>query len=320
MKEAVLGFDTSNYRTSVAAVTPDGEMLLDLRQLLPVEQGKRGLRQSDALYLHLKQLAGMSERIRTELKGVRIVCAAASVAPRGRPESYMPVFEAGSTMGKLTAAFLNIPFVPTDHQRGHIRAAIMGTPLEMKAGFMALHLSGGTTDLLAVRGNEISELGGSADLHAGQLVDRIGVALGLSFPAGPEMELLAEKGSAGALIGCSMERNDLICHFSGAETKAIGWIQSDIMSRENIAREIYDLLARTIARMLTAGKKETGIREALLCGGVASSDLFRRILLERLDRNRAGIHVFFGDPVFCGDNAAGVALIGADNIRENAVG
>ena len=319
MREVILGIDTSNYRTSVAAVTTEGEILLDLRQLLPVEPGKRGLRQSDAVYLHLKQLTAMSGEIRAKLEECRIICVCASMTPRNRADSYMPVFEAGSTTGQLIAASLNVPFLPTDHQCGHIRAARAGTPLEAKTDFLALHLSGGTTDLLAVRGNEINEIGGSADLHAGQLVDRIGVMMGLKFPAGPELEQLAEKGSSHALIGCSMEKNGLICHFSGAETKALGWIQSGSIGREDIACEIFDLLARTIARMLQAGKNESGLEDALLCGGVASSALFRGMLLERLNRNRTGIRVFFGDPMYCGDNATGAALIGADRIRENSV-
>ena len=311
----VLGLDTSNYRSSLAAVSSEGEILLNRRELLPVEQGKRGLRQSDALYLHLKQLKAMDASLREALRGRKVVTVAASVAPRSRPDSYMPVFETGETLGRLLAAAMEVPFFPTSHQMGHLRAARRGTALEREKSFLALHLSGGTTDLLAVRGAEITPLGSSQDLHVGQLVDRVGVAMGLPFPAGPELERLAERGCSRALLGCSMADGDLSCHFSGAETKALSWISAGALSPEDIAREVYDLMARTIARMLLAGRRSAGLDHALLFGGVASSALFREMLEERLSRVGEAPEVCFGDPDLSGDNAVGVALIGADEYK-----
>ena len=320
MMDAVLGLDTSNYRTSIAAVDMEGKILLNQRKLLPVAIGERGLRQSDAVYLHLKQLKEMEPFIRHALDGIRIAAVAASTAPRGREDSYMPVFEVGDTVGRLVAASAGIPFFRTDHQQGHLRAARKGTSLEGSDAFLALHLSGGTTDLLSFHAGRVTELGGSLDLHAGQLVDRIGVAMGLPFPAGPELERLAEQGSCTALLGCSMAGEDLQCHFSGAETKALSWIREKKMPPENIALEVYDLLARTIARMLAAGKRVTGFRNALICGGVASSALFRRMLAERLARKEPDMKAVFGDPALSGDNAVGVALIGLDAYsRQNVV-
>ena len=316
----VLGLDTSNYRSSLAAVSLEGEILLNRLELLPIEQGKRGLRQSDALYLHLKQLKGMDAALREALGGRRIVAVAASAAPRSRPDSYMPVFEAGETLGRLMAAVLEVSFFPTSHQLGHLRAARRGTALEGERDFLALHLSGGTTDLLAVRGTEVTQLGSGLDLHVGQLVDRVGVAMGLPFPAGLELEKLAERGHSRALLGCSMAGGDLSCHFSGAETKALSWIREGKMSPEDTAREIFDLIARTIARMLLAGRRAAGLDRALLCGGVASSSLFRAMLEDRLSRCGAAPEVCFGDPDLSGDNAVGGALIGADEYRNNTGG
>ncbi len=311
-ERVILGLDTSNYRTSMAVVTPGERILLNERRLLSVDSGQRGLRQSDAVYLHLKQIKRMEDLVWDALSGKRLEAVAASRAPRGTEDSYMPVFEVGETVGRLLAAAHGVPFVATDHQRGHLRAAQIGTPLNQAAHFLAMHLSGGTTDLLAVHGQNILSLGTGMDLHAGQLVDRIGVAMGLPFPAGPELEKLAVRGQARGLLGCSMEKDDLCCHLSGAETKALGWIREGRMSGEDIAREVYDLLARTAARMLSAGLRKTGLREALVFGGIASSPLFRRMLKERVDKAGRGPEIFFGDPELSGDNAVGVAMIGAD--------
>ena len=317
-KPAVIGFDTSNYRTSAAVVTLDGEILADYRELLPVSEGERGLRQSEAVFAHIRQLRNCEELIRSRAGEFMIEAVAASVKPRDGEESYMPVFQVGHTAGCVLAAALNVPFYETTHQRGHLAAAQHGTSLEDAEQMLALHLSGGTTDLLEVDRERIRLLGGSADLHAGQLVDRAGVALGLPFPAGEALEALAVRGRSEGRLGCSLEAGDLTCHLSGAETKVQEWIRKAEISREDIAREIYDLLARTIVRMLRAGSRETGITRALVTGGVASSPLLRQLLEERRQKTNGCPEMVFGKPERSGDNAVGVALIGVKRLERTS--
>ncbi len=309
MNGTVLGIDTSNYRTSLALVSEEGEILLNIRELLPVPTGERGLRQSEAVFAHLRQLSAAADQLRRVSRG-SIAAVAASTAPRDGTESYMPVFVAGASFGRLTAAALGVPFVGTTHQRGHLSAAKAGTALDRTEEYLAIHLSGGTTDLLDVRSEAVRQIGGSLDLHAGQLVDRTGVALGLSFPAGPELEELAMQGKSESRLGCSMAENDLNCHFSGAESQVQRWIRERVLSPEDTAREVYDLLARTVLRMLAAGSRKTGHRTALVTGGVASSELFRTMLRRRAEGNRQAPEIIFGKPEMSGDNAVGVALIG----------
>ncbi len=316
-RAAVVGFDTSNYRTSVAAVTLDGEILVNYRELLPVPKGERGLRQSDAVFAHIRQLRDCESLLRTALRGARIAAVAASTKPADGETSYMPVFQAGYTAGNLLAAFLDVPFYETTHQRGHLSAALHGTKLEDCEQLLAIHLSGGTTDLLVADTDSVTRIGGSADLHAGQLVDRAGVEMGMGFPSGEELEALAVRGKSEGRLGCSMEDNDLTCHLSGAETKVRQWIREGSLSREDIAREIYDLIARTLIRMLRAGKEKTGIGSALITGGVAASDLLRHIMAERYAKARGCPELVFGKPEMSGDNAVGVALIGARRIIQN---
>ena len=162
---------------------------------------------------------------------------------------------------------------------------------------------------------KVVQIGGSADLHAGQLVDRAGVAMGLPFPSGEELEKLALRGKSEGLLGCSLDKGDLTCHLSGAETKVQQWIQAGTMPREDIAREIYDLLARTLARMLKAGAEKTGLKKALVTGGVAASALLRQLLEERRLKTRGCPEIVFGKPEMSGDYAVGVALIGAKRLK-----
>ena len=310
-KQAVIGFDTSNYRTSVAAVTLDGEILVNHRELLPVTDGERGLRQSDAVFAHIRQLRNSEAALREALHGADIAAVAASTKPRDGEASYMPVFQVGHTAGNLLAASLDVPFYETTHQRGHLAAALYGTRMEGQERLLAVHLSGGTTDLLVMDREKVEQIGGSADLHAGQLVDRAGVAMGLGFPSGEELEALAVRGHSEGRLGCSLDTGDLTCHLSGAETKVQQWIREGILSREDIAREIYDLLARTLVRMLKAGAEKTGLRCALVTGGVAASGLLRQMLEERRAKTRGCPELVFGRAEMSGDNAVGVALIGA---------
>ena len=304
----VLGLDTSNYRTSAALISTDGQVQMNYRELLPVSPGERGLRQNEAVFAHLKQLGAAGDMLRQAGDG-QIAAIGASVAPRDGNDSYMPVFQAGASFGKLMAAMLHIPFVATTHQRGHLAAAALGTELEEADRYLALHLSGGTTDLLEVREEAVHLIGGSLDLHAGQLVDRAGVALGMRFPAGPELEALAQRGKSKSLLGCSMCNDDLSCHLSGAESQVQRWIRAQEQAPEDIAREIYDFLARTVSRLIIAGQKKTGLGSVLITGGIASSALFRKMLAERIAGRGGAPRLFFGKPELSGDNAVGVAFI-----------
>jgi len=315
MTEVVLGIDTSNYRTSLAAVDPEGNILINIRKLLPVQQGGRGLRQSDAVFLHLRQLTLAEDALRLLRRdGYKPSAIAVSDRPRDGEDSYMPVFQAGITAAVMIAGALDIPLYRTTHQRGHLAAAAKGTVLEGREKYLAVHLSGGTTDLLAVQPDRIDRLGSSLDLHAGQLVDRVGVSMGLSFPAGPELETLALGGTSEGRLGASMADGDLSCHLSGAESQAQRWIQDKTVSRADCAREIYDVLARTVSRMISAGSRKTGLREVLVTGGVAGSELFREMLAERCSRLRGTPEPFFGDRALSGDNAVGVALTGLQRL------
>ena len=306
-----LGFDTSCYTTSAAAVNENGEVIAFSRLLLPVEQGQRGLRQSEAVFAHVRQMPMVMDGMREALQNTQIVAVCASSKPRDEENSYMPVFTVGLGHARVMADALDVPLFETSHQQGHVAAGLIGTQMPDEP-FVALHLSGGTTEMLYCSGEKLTLLGGSADLHAGQLVDRIGVALGLGFPAGPALEKLAieYEGQRESLLPVSMEKDGLNCHLSGVETKAQQWIREGKMSPEQIAAEVFDLLARTVARLLAAACEKTDCRCALVVGGVASSTLLRQQLVKRLNKQRKRIAVYFGEPKYSADNAAGVAAIG----------
>jgi N6-L-threonylcarbamoyladenine synthase len=306
---AAIGIDTSCYTTSAAAVTESGEVGGFQRKLLPVQQGTCGLRQSEAVFAHLKQLPELMERLMAEIGDTEICAVAASVAPRDAEGSYMPVFTVGGNFGRAAASLLGVPFFGTSHQAGHILAGQIGNP-PLGQPFVAVHLSGGTTESLLCENGKITLLGQSLDIHAGQLLDRLGVAMGLAFPAGAALEELAMKGKASALLPVSMADGDLDCHLSGAETQCKRWLEGGETPRETIAAEIFDFLARTVSRMVAAACEKAGARQALIVGGVASSVILRKQIPLRLTKLGCMAEIVFGKREYAADNAAGVARYG----------
>ena len=310
MKVAI-GFDTSCYTTSVAAVDSEGNVVTSQRLLLPVVSGQRGLRQSEAVFAHVRQLPQLTKAASGFLGGSTICAVAAATAPRDEEGSYMPVFRVGESHGKTLANMLHIPFFGFSHQQGHIAAGQLGIGA-LPERFVAMHISGGTTEVLQSNGGTLTLLGGTKDLHAGQLIDRVGVAMGLAFPAGPALEAFAMQGitTVRALLPASLSRNDLDCHLSGAETQCQQWIARGEPGNSQIAAEVFDMLARTIARMLAAGCSKAGVSHALVVGGVASSHLLRELIRNRLAKNGAPVTVHFGQAQYSADNAAGIAWLG----------
>ena len=315
--KAVLGIDTSCYTTSAALVSASGRLIASSRRLLTVDAGERGLMQSEGLFQHVKNLPDMIADVMEKAPQAEIVAVCASTRPRPAQDSYMPVFRAGESQARAAAALLRVPFYPVSHQEGHVRAAMVDSNIDAKQPFLALHLSGGTTEILLCNQDELSLLGGSLDLHAGQLVDRAGVRMHLPFPAGPSLEKLAMAGKerVKGLIGVSIKGVD--CNMSGAENKIMRWMEEGTMTQEEIAAEVFDFLCRTIERQIEAACEATGCRQALLAGGVASSTLLREMLEKRAKKRRLNCRLCFARPELSGDNAVGVALLGAGMFRED---
>ena len=310
-----IGIDTSCYTTSAAACGENGAILAARRKLLPVPPAKQGLRQSEAVFAHVKQLPEVVQQLKEEIGDAEICAVAASVTPRDAQDSYMPVFTVGKNFGMAAASLLGVPFFGTSHQAGHILAGRIGNP-PLHEPFVAVHLSGGTTECLLCEGDAVSLLGRSLDIHAGQLLDRLGVAMGFGFPAGAELEKLAMRGKAGAMLPVSMANGDLDCHLSGAETQCRRWLEGGEMSRETIAAEAFDCLARTVARMVAAACGKTDALQALIVGGVASSEILREQIPLRLKKLGCMAETVFGKREYASDNAAGVALYGMRKVWE----
>ena len=313
-----LGIDTSNYTTSAALYDSSTGAFREKRRNLPVEQGGRGLRQSDAVFLHVKQLPEILEELLAEhmpggglfsLDGVGV-----SVRPRDTAGSYMPCFLAGELGARSAALARGIPLYRFSHQAGHIAAALVGAKrLDLlKQEFLAMHLSGGTTEVLLVRpGNEhpfdAAILCETLDLNAGQLIDRVGVMLGLSFPAGGGLEGLAA-------VGCiSNKPNPAIkdgnCCLSGIENKCLAMLDKG-ESPADIALFCQMSVGAAAAEMAqTASRFHPGL-PFLFAGGVIRNEMVRSMIAERVPQ------AILAPAELSSDNAVGIASLAALHHRE----
>ncbi|MCL1796498.1 MAG: O-sialoglycoprotein endopeptidase [Clostridia bacterium] len=310
---ACLGIDTSCYTTSAALCGLDGDFMHGERRPLEVSTGERGLKQSDALFQHVKQLPELLNTLFAAHPETELIAVCASVTPRPAEGSYMPVFRAGEGFGRAIAAASHIPFLHTTHQQGHVRAAMVGTPLSPDTPFVGVHLSGGTTESVLVTGGGITVLGGTEDLHAGQLIDRVGVAMSLPFPAGPALELLAGQAVSTSRFPTAM--NGLRCSFSGAEAQAMRMLRGGTTLYTGIAAEVFSVVARTAVRLILASCESTGVRDVLMFGGVASSTVIGRMVRDRLTKKNATLRLHIARKDLSADNAIGVALEGCDALR-----
>ncbi|MDD2510252.1 MAG: peptidase M22 [Syntrophomonas sp.] len=307
-----LGIDTSAYTSSLALVDEEQNIIADERMILQVGAGKRGLRQSEAFFQHIKNLPFLFERLACRLDAP-VKAIGASAWPRRAEGSYMPVFSAGFSQAEALSHFTGIPLCPFSHQEGHIMAGIKGNEeLLERAEFLAVHFSGGTSELLHVQQQEggfldiQSGLSG-LDLHAGQLVDRIGVAMGLAFPSGPQLEKIARQSIGENLPIMPSSVGDKGFSFSGAETRAQQLIKQGI-PYPDIALASLRCIANTLEKsiLLEAGRK--GIKDVLLVGGVMANTIIKDRLLARLEHPAVGLKLFFASPGLSSDNAVGVAL------------
>lgn len=348
-KDLILGLDTSNYTTSLAITDISGEIILDARKLLTVKQGERGLRQSHALFQHMENLPALIlEAMQTADKN-RIAAVAVSERPRPVEGSYMPVFKAGVNYGKVMAASLGVPFFGFSHQEGHLEAVKHNSAFAETNDYLAYHLSGGTSELLRVTNGQINILGGSRDLSFGQVIDRIGVFLGMAFPCGKEMDRIAvsvrdklntNHAQENDLTGSSAETghkkadatangnaqllkkipvSGLEINLSGMETQCRRELEKGA-DPEQVVFALFRHISSCLAVLTEIAVKAAGSSRVMFTGGVTASSFIRNEL-ETYFKSRSfegrTIQIMFGDPALSSDNAVGISYLGGNSLWQS---
>lgn len=304
-----LGIDTSNYTTSVALYDDVTKEVTQKRKLLPVSKGELGLRQSSAVFHHTQQLPTLIEELFSECecstKDIKAI--GASFTPRKIEGSYMPCFTVGSSAARILSSTLNIPLFELSHQQGHIASALYSTESLslLNKKFLAFHVSGGTTDALLVNSEDdgnilpVKLVGETLDLNAGQLVDRVGLSLGLAFPCGKELEKLALNYDGKIKVKPTVKGKD--CCLSGVENICKKALDNG-ESREYISALCLKYIEETLYKMTDSIIDEYGEMPIIFAGGVMSNSIIRNNLLKRLP-------CVFCEPQYSTDNACGIAVL-----------
>lgn len=306
-KRCWIGIDTSNYTTSFAICDGNGEIIANLKRPLEVKEGEKGLRQSDAVFAHVKNLPLLSAEIRDVLNGYKPCAVGVSVKPRDAEGSYMPCFMTGKAAAETVAAVCGVPIYHFSHQSGHIMAALYSCKMINELSdreLVAFHVSGGTTEVLHVRpsqnGFSVSIIGDTADISVGQAIDRAGVMMGMRFPCGAELERLAEE-YRGELPRARVCVRDGICNLSGLENSAAA-LYAQSGDRAMVAAFVLDFVGRTLEKMTEHARSLYPNAPIVYAGGVMGN----KLLQKRLEKYG---NVYFAEPQFSSDNAAGIALL-----------
>ena len=304
----VIGFDTSNYTTSIACF--DGHDGVNCSRLLPVKQGELGLRQSDAVFAHIKSLPELSGRLFSHVEAGSIGAVGVSTRPRAVEGSYMPCFMVGYSHAKMMADSLKVPLVEVSHQQGHVAASLWsaGRLDLMDQPHLAWHLSGGTTELLLVEpeGKNVrcTKIGGTSDISAGQLIDRTGQLLGLPFPAGKHLDALSRETDCTDLF--RVKCPGLEFSLSGVQNKVQQYYAQSNDPAKTAAYTLRCIIYAVHKATENACKAYPGL-EVVFSGGVASNAMLREMTMD--------LHPVFAQPQYSTDNAMGVAVL-TSRLRE----
>lgn len=306
MGDLFLGIDTSNYTTSLC-ISDGNNVVAEERRLLPVKEGERGLRQSDALFHHTAALpdlcAALFEKTDIDRRSIRAV--GVSVKPRDAEGSYMPCFLAGKSFATAFACALSIPLFELSHQSGHIVAAAVSGSCDrlLEKEFISFHVSGGTTEVLRVSslkdGLKCEIIGGTNDLNAGQAIDRCGVAMGMKFPCGREMDLLSRESIK--TYSPKVSVNGGYCNLSGLENMCRKMI-CDGVEKCDICRFTFSYIAKTLTK-ISVNLRDTYPELPILYAGGVMSNTYIRSELSTLE------NTFFAKPEYSCDNAFGVSCL-----------
>lgn len=301
-----IGIDTSNYATSLCAFDTERGIVFHDKRMLPVKAGSLGLRQSDAVFEHVRALPDMLRKMTGEVNIKGASAVGVSARPRDCEGSYMPCFLAGVNSATAMAGALGIPLLELSHQAGHLLSALYATPLynEGTRDFFAFHVSGGTTDAVSCRMTgakyEITQLATSLDAHAGQLVDRLGGLLGMSFPSGAAISALAEISESDEYMKPTLKGGD--CCLSGLENKCAEMLGGGREPRD-VARYCLNSIAHALLEMTEALNCERADKPIIYAGGVMQSGIIRTLLRKNVK------DAYFAEPAWLSaDNAAGAAI------------
>ncbi len=312
----ILAIETSADDTATAVVTlaPDGRGTIagQARYTQAAEHAKYGgivpELASRAHQVHLKALAE-STMAAAGLSFQHIHAIATTTGP-----GLTTALAMGASFGKTLALALDKPFLATNHMEGHALSPLLAPDGLLATAFLTQHqpyllllVTGGHTQLLQVNAvGSYRLLGTTHDDAAGECFDKVGALLNLSHPAGPNLATLATTGNPQAVpLPLPKTANDLDFSFSGLKTAARQAVGSGHYTAADVAASLEATIATVLANKLALALHHTGLKQAVVAGGVAANNTIRAALAKVCQQQ--GV-TFTATPLeLCTDNAAMIA-------------
>ena len=325
-KPIILGIESSCDETAVALVSENkqGEPIIlsnIVSSQVDVHKEFGGVVPELAARSHIEKIDIISKKALDE-SGINLnnIDAIATTAGPG----LIVCLSVGLNFGKAIAASLKKPFIAVNHLEGHALSPKLNSKINYP--YLLLLISGGHTQFLSVEGlGKYRRLGTTIDDAVGEAFDKTAKLLGIEFPGGPQIEVLAEKGDPKKFDLPKPIINKGGCNLSFAGLKtAILRITKNIKNE----KDKYDLAAsfqRTIEEILY---KKTKIafnefenlninieKKFVVAGGVAANKKIRKILIKLC--NEKNYKAIFPPISLCGDNAAMIAYVGLEKFKQN---
>jgi N6-L-threonylcarbamoyladenine synthase len=216
----------------------------------------------------------------------------------------------GLSAAKAYALAWDVPFVGVNHLEGHLFAPLLEQS-DLEWPLLTLLVSGGHSMIVLQQGPGQHEvLGETIDDAAGEAYDKIARWLGLGYPGGPEIDRLAQEGSAGALkLPVSMTGLDFDLSFSGLKTAVVRATQKHAdVAVEDVAASFQGAVSEQLLRKLRAAMEKFEVKGVALAGGVAANSLLREGVRQLADE--FGVVSHLPSMAMCTDNAAMIAAAG----------
>jgi N6-L-threonylcarbamoyladenine synthase len=224
----------------------------------------------------------------------------------------------GAAVANGLAFGLGIAAIGVHHLEGHLLSPL----LEKNAPafpFVALLVSGGHTQLMRVSGvGDYQMLGETLDDAAGEAFDKTAKLLGLSYPGGPALAKLAQRGKPDRfefprpMLERLGKHGDLNFSFSGLKTAVVTLVRRrtlDEQTRADVAAAFQEAVVDVLVAKSLAAIRRTGLERLVVAGGVGANLRLRALLDAGAARD--GFSVFYPAMEFCTDNGAMIALAGA---------
>lgn len=230
----------------------------------------------------------------------------------------------GASVANALAFGLGIPVIEVHHLEGHLLSPLLSEP-RPEFPFIALLVSGGHTQLMAVRGiGDYEVLGETLDDAAGEAFDKTAKLLGLDYPGGPTLSRLAERGTPGrfTLPRPMLNSDDLDMSFSGLKTAVLTLVRkvekehqalTDEL-RQDICHAFQEAIVEVLVKKSLKALKQTGMKRLVVAGGVGANKQLRTALNEAAARRK--LDVFYPPLALCTDNGAMIAFAGALRIQQ----